>query len=162
KPDGGLLQQVDAAARAVVSSDLTRDDPGSRNGSIVLGADSFPWAPFSTPRFEDFIVYQCHIGTFAGWNDQFNKAWARLSDVESSRASVGRWGLTSSQPPPFPGILRGPLMGIRPRFVFPPRDALRLALRPPALRRCPPPAGPRRVLRRGVQPHRPRRQRPVG
>ena len=55
-PDGGLLQRLDAAARAVVSSDLTRDDPSSHNASIVLGADPFPGAPFTTPRFEDLLL----------------------------------------------------------------------------------------------------------
>src|SRR6516164_3661821 len=39
KPDGGLLQRLDAAGRAVISSDLTRDDPSSHNASIVLGAE---------------------------------------------------------------------------------------------------------------------------
>ena len=39
KPDGALLQRLDAAARAVISSDLTRDDPNSHNASVVLGAD---------------------------------------------------------------------------------------------------------------------------
>src|SRR5262245_3083829 len=76
RPDGGILQRLDPAARDVYSSELTRDDPSSRNGSIVVGNEPFMWAPFTTPRFADFIIYQFHVGSFAGRGDQFNKWWA--------------------------------------------------------------------------------------
>ena len=73
---GGTSQRLDPAGRDVVDSMLTRDDPSSRNGSIILGSDLVQWTPFSTPAFENFIVYQFHVGTFAGRRDQFNKGWA--------------------------------------------------------------------------------------
>ncbi|HZB45742.1 MAG TPA: hypothetical protein VE360_10880, partial [Pyrinomonadaceae bacterium] len=55
--DGGFVERLDPAARDVLSSELTRQDPSSRNGSVVPGNDAFDWAPFQTPRFENFIIY---------------------------------------------------------------------------------------------------------
>src|SRR5688572_23439918 len=48
-PGGGILERLDPAARDVLSSELTRMDASSRNGSIVPGTDPFLWAPFETP-----------------------------------------------------------------------------------------------------------------
>src|SRR6202011_736969 len=120
KPDGALLQRLDAAARAFISSALTRDDPSSHNASIVLGTDPFPWAPFATPRFENFIVYQCHIGTFAGWNDQFNKSWATLADVESKLGYVRAMGFNCLQPLPVQEFSGGRSWGYDPASYFSP------------------------------------------
>ena len=50
---GGSSQSLDPAARDVVSSQLTRFDPSSRNGSIVVDTDLIPWASFPTPAFEN-------------------------------------------------------------------------------------------------------------
>lgn len=100
KPDGGLVQRLDAAARDVLSSELTRDDPSVRNGSIVLGNDPFPWVPFETPRFENFIIYQFHVGSFAGRNDEFNKDWASFADIESKLGYIRELGFNCIQPLP--------------------------------------------------------------
>ena len=120
KPVVGTLERLDAAARAVISSDLTRDDPSSHNASIILGADPFAWAPFDTPRFEDFIVYQCHIGTFAGWNDQFNKSWATFADVESKLGYVRALGFNCIQPLPVQEFSGGRSWGYDPASYFSP------------------------------------------
>jgi 1,4-alpha-glucan branching enzyme len=120
KPDGGLLPRLDAAGRGVISSDLTRDDPSSHNASLVLGADPFPWAPFATPRFEDFIVYQCHIGTFAGWNDQLHKSWATFADVESKLGYVQALGFNCIQPLPVQEFSGGRSWGYDPASYFSP------------------------------------------
>ena len=99
-PDGRVLQRLDAAARDVLSSELTRDDPSDRNGSIVLGSDPFLWTPFSTPSFENFVIYQCHIGSFAGRGDQFNKIWTGFADIESKLGYIRELGFNCVQPLP--------------------------------------------------------------
>lgn len=100
KSDGTLIERLDAAARDVLSSELTRDDPSSRNGSIVLDTTPFLWASFNTPRFENFIIYQCHIGSFAGRGDEFNKTWASFEDVESKFGYIREMGFNCIQPLP--------------------------------------------------------------
>jgi len=118
--NGTVFQRLDAAGRAVISSDLTRDDPSSHNASIVLGADPFSWAPFTTPSFEDFIVYQCHVGTFAGWNDQFNESWATFADVESKFGYVSEMGFNCIQVLPVQEFSGGRSWGYDPASYFAP------------------------------------------
>ena len=98
-PTAGILQRLDPAARDVLSSELTRADPSSRNGSVVLGTDPFPWAPFQTPRFENFIIYQFHIGSFAGRGDEFNKPSSDFQDVESKFSYIREMGFNCIRPP---------------------------------------------------------------
>jgi 1,4-alpha-glucan branching enzyme len=81
--DAGVLHRLNPAARDVLSSDLTRADPSSRNASVVFEAEPLEWAPFRTPAFENVLIYQFHIGTFAGRADEFDKGWANLQDVEA-------------------------------------------------------------------------------
>jgi 1,4-alpha-glucan branching enzyme len=84
---GGVTERLDPAARDVLSSELTRRDPSSRNASVVPGTDPFPWAPFETPRFENFIIYQCHIGSFAGRDDHFNTQNRHLNDEKRVKSN---------------------------------------------------------------------------
>jgi 1,4-alpha-glucan branching enzyme len=60
---GGLpLLRADPCARQVSSSD-------PKLPTIVVDPSSYTFsAPFQTPRFEDFIIYQAHVGSFAGRN----------------------------------------------------------------------------------------------
>jgi 1,4-alpha-glucan branching enzyme len=73
-----VFETLDAASRDVFSSQLTRSDPTSLNASEITATEQFTWAPFDTPRFENFIVYELHVGTFAGCNDGLNTSWARF------------------------------------------------------------------------------------
>jgi 1,4-alpha-glucan branching enzyme len=58
---GGLFEHVDPYARDVEHSGADAD------GFVVDPA--FAFAPFETPRFEDFLIYQLHVGSFRGRND---------------------------------------------------------------------------------------------
>jgi 1,4-alpha-glucan branching enzyme len=60
---GGLYERIDPYARDVVS-------PDAASPAIVVDP-AYAFAAFGTPRFEDFIIYQMHIGSFAGLNDAF-------------------------------------------------------------------------------------------
>jgi 1,4-alpha-glucan branching enzyme len=122
-PGGGLLQRLDPAARDVLSSDLTRADPANRNGSIVLGTEAFPWAPFTTPRFEDFLIYQFHVGTFAGRGDQFDKGWAGFRDVESKLGYVRSLGFNCVQPLPVQEYAGDRSWGYNPAAFFAPESS---------------------------------------
>ena len=62
-PGGLPFLRIDPCARQVTSSDRTQ--PG-----FVVDPSAFGWqAPFRTPGFADYIVYQAHVGSFAGRND---------------------------------------------------------------------------------------------
>jgi 1,4-alpha-glucan branching enzyme len=61
--DGAVPWKVDAYARQVKYV-----GPCNRNGVVLDRAVAY-WSPFATPRYEDLILYQLHIGSFAGRND---------------------------------------------------------------------------------------------
>jgi 1,4-alpha-glucan branching enzyme len=122
-PDGSANQRLDPAARDVVSSELTRQDPSSRNASLVLGADAFAWAPFRTPPFENLIVYQFHIGSFAGRGDQLDKDWSTFQDVESKLSYIREMGFNCIQPLPLHEYARDRSWGYNPASFFAPESS---------------------------------------
>lgn len=122
-PDGSVSQRLDPAARDVVSSELTRFDPSSRNGSIVLGTDPFPWASFDTPRFENFVIYQFHVGTFAGRNDPFDKQWSTFQDVESKFPYIREMGFNCIEPLPIHEFSQDRSWGYNPASFFAPESS---------------------------------------
>ncbi len=69
------LRKIDPAAKDTVHSNP--EDP--RNAAIIV-EPNYDWAPFATPYYENFIIYQLHPGTFAGTNDDFSEEIAKLPD----------------------------------------------------------------------------------
>jgi 1,4-alpha-glucan branching enzyme len=61
------IWRIDPAARDTAHSGL--EDPG--NGAFVVDPH-FEWPPFRTPAFQDLIIYQVHVGIYAGLNDHFS------------------------------------------------------------------------------------------
>jgi 1,4-alpha-glucan branching enzyme len=122
-PGGGVIERLDPAARDVLSSELTRSDPSSRNGSIVPGTDPFLWAPFETPRFENFIIYECHIGSFAGRGDHFNKPGATFQDVESKFAYIRELGFNCIELLPVHEFAMDRSWGYNPASFFAPESS---------------------------------------
>ena len=64
--------RIDLAARDTLHSGIQDLDHPDSNAGIILDT-SYNWAEFDTPKFEDFIIYQLHVGTFAGYNDDFSE-----------------------------------------------------------------------------------------
>jgi len=62
--NGEINFRMDPASRDTVDSDTNN----ALNHSIIANT-THNWAPFTTPRFDDLIIYQCHIGSFCGRND---------------------------------------------------------------------------------------------
>jgi 1,4-alpha-glucan branching enzyme len=54
----------------------------SYNASIVVDP-TFTWAAFTPPSKNDYIIYQLHVGSYAGWNDgiPLSGTIARFSDI---------------------------------------------------------------------------------
>ena len=62
-PGGLPLLRADPCARQVTSSD-------PKLPVVVVDPSVYQFqAPFSTPQFQNFIIYQAHVGSFAGKND---------------------------------------------------------------------------------------------
>ena len=118
-----VYQRLDPAARDVVSSELTRADPSSRNGSIILDADLLSWAQFDTPRFENFIIYQFHIGSFAGRHDEFDKSWTTFADVESKLSYIRELGFNCLEPLPVHEFHMDRSWGYNPASFFAPESS---------------------------------------
>ncbi len=92
---GQATEHVDPYAREVSSSD------GDAASWAVDPA--FGWKPFRTPYFEDFVIYQCHVGSFAGRNDDpvehitVTNETATFTDIVEKLPYVKSMGFTAVQ-----------------------------------------------------------------
>jgi 1,4-alpha-glucan branching enzyme len=118
-----VFQTLDPASRDVLSSALTRHDPASRNASIVLDRSLVTWAPFDTPRFENFIIYELHVGSFAGRNDHVNKSWAAFRDVESKFGYIRGMGFNCIELMPVHEYAMDASWGYNPAAFFAPESS---------------------------------------
>jgi 1,4-alpha-glucan branching enzyme len=121
--DGAVLDRLDAAARDVLSSELTRRDPASQNASIVQAAGPYRWAPFDPPRFEDYLIYQFHVGTFAGRGDEHATGWATFAQVESKLGYIREMGFNCIQPLPVQEYAMDRSWGYNPATFFAPESS---------------------------------------
>jgi 1,4-alpha-glucan branching enzyme len=82
--NGARHWRIDPYARDVAS-----DGQGNLNALVVDRSTS--WLPFATPRFADLILYQLHVGSFAGCNDGIGayaiagKGWVATCDQVVSK-----------------------------------------------------------------------------
>ncbi|HET8563100.1 MAG TPA: 1,4-alpha-glucan branching protein, partial [Candidatus Binatia bacterium] len=94
--NGHEVWRIDPAARDTTHSGL--GDPA--NGGVVVNR-AFNWPPFRTPRFEDLIIYQLHVGTFAGMNDHFaaivQNGTAKIDFIESKLDYIKDLGFNAVQ-----------------------------------------------------------------
>ncbi len=115
---GQTRHKLDPAARDVVHSALTASDGRSDNASIVVENKPYPWTDFRTPAFENFLIYQLHIGSFAGRNDEFNKSIATFRDVESKFGYIRSLGFNAIQPLPISEFAFDRSWGYNPASFF--------------------------------------------
>jgi 1,4-alpha-glucan branching enzyme len=121
--NGHVFERLDPAARDVIHSELTRHDPSSRNGSVVLGNEVFHWAPFRTPDFENFIIYELHVGTFAGRDDDLNKDWATFLDIERKLGYIRELGFNCVELLPLHEFAGDRSWGYNPATFFAPESS---------------------------------------
>jgi 1,4-alpha-glucan branching enzyme len=121
--EGNTRQRLDPAARDVVNSALTASDGRSDNASIVVENKPYPWAEFRTPAFENFLIYQFHVGSFAGRNDEFQKPIATFRDVEAKFGYIRSLGFNAIQPLPIAEFAFERSWGYNPASFFSPESA---------------------------------------
>ena len=66
RKNGQWFERIDPAARNTEHSAIF-----DRENHGYVEYTGHPWPPFRTPSFENLIIYQLHIGSFAGFNDDF-------------------------------------------------------------------------------------------
>jgi 1,4-alpha-glucan branching enzyme len=120
--DGTVLERLDAAARDVISSELTRAGSGE-NASLVLEPGPHRWAPFDPPRFENFLIYQFHVGTFAGRGDQHSTGWATFAQIESKFGYIREMGFNCIEPLPVHEYAMDRSWGYNPATFFAPESS---------------------------------------
>ncbi|HEV2457788.1 MAG TPA: alpha-amylase family glycosyl hydrolase, partial [Ktedonobacterales bacterium] len=80
-PGGLPFLRVDPCAREAISSDSTQP-------ALVVDPSDFVFtAEFRTPAFQDFIIYQAHVGSFAGRGDGI----AVVSDANGGTATFDQF-----------------------------------------------------------------------
>ena len=122
--DGITREKLDPAARDVIHSGLTRFDPDNCNASIILDPGSTDWVPFETPAFENFIIYQLHVGSFAGRNDHLNdKAIGGFLDVATKFSYIRDLGFNAIELLPIHEFAADRSWGYNPASFFAPESA---------------------------------------
>lgn len=122
--DGITRQKLDPAARDVIHSGLTRYDPDNHNASIIVAPITSKETAFRTPSFENFLVYQLHVGSFAGRNDHLgNKAIANFPDVTTKLQYIKELGFSAIELLPVHEFAADRSWGYNPASFFAPESA---------------------------------------
>lgn len=117
------FQRIDPAAHDVVASELPRSDSAGRNASVVLTSEPSTWTPFDTTRFEDFIIYELHVGSFAGRNDGLEKSWSTFQDLERKLSYVRDLGFNCIELMPVHEFHLDRSWGYNPAAFFAPESS---------------------------------------
>jgi 1,4-alpha-glucan branching enzyme len=117
------FETLDPAARDVFSSQLTRWDPSAMNASVVTDTERLAWAPFETPRFENFIIYELHVGSFAGFNDGLNVSWATFAQIEAKLGYIRELGFNCIELMPVHEHAMDRSWGYNPASFFAPESS---------------------------------------
>ncbi|MDX1929784.1 MAG: alpha-amylase family glycosyl hydrolase [Pirellulaceae bacterium] len=118
-----VFERLDPAARDVVHSGLALQDPASGNGSVVLDFFGDNEVPFEPPRFKDYLIYELHVGSFAGRNDDIQTAWATFRDVENKLGYVKSLGFNCIELLPIHEFAWDRSWGYNPASFFAPESS---------------------------------------
>jgi 1,4-alpha-glucan branching enzyme len=122
--DGITRQKLDPAARDVIHSGLSRHDPDNRNACLVPQPDATDWAPFETPSFENFLIYQLHVGSFAGRNDGLtDDDVAGFEEVQAKFGYIREMGFNAIELLPVHEFSADRSWGYNPGSFFAPESA---------------------------------------
>ncbi len=87
---GGRFSRVDAYARQVESA--------QDNAKSIVVNWEYEWSEFATPKFDDLIIYQAHVGSFAGLNDHLKiSTYATFADFQTKLRYIRDLGFNALQ-----------------------------------------------------------------
>jgi 1,4-alpha-glucan branching enzyme len=94
------------------------------NASVVVDP-KYDWAPFTSPRFKNYIIYQLHVGSFAGLNDGIDMSGhggkgtvARFADVETKLQYIKDLGFNAIELLPVHEFAGDRSWGYNPALFF--------------------------------------------
>lgn len=122
--DSITRQKLDPAARDVIHSGLTRYDLDNGNAGIILAENDVDVPSFETPAFENFIIYQLHVGSFAGRNDHLvGGDIAGFVDITSKFGYLRELGFNAIELLPVHEFAADRSWGYNPASFFAPESA---------------------------------------
>ncbi len=87
---GGTVARVNAYARQVESAE------DNAKGIVVDWQQE--WCEFATPKFDDLIIYQAHVGSFAGLHDCINiPTYATFANFKTKLGYIRELGFNALQ-----------------------------------------------------------------
>jgi 1,4-alpha-glucan branching enzyme len=87
---GGRFARVDAYARQVENAE--------DNAKGIIVDWQHEWSKFKTPKFDDLIIYQAHVGSFAGLHDHLNiSTYATFADFQTKLGYIRELGFNALQ-----------------------------------------------------------------
>lgn len=121
---GNKSYRLDPAAKDTHHSGLDNlDQPGS-NACLITDPD-YNWKKFNTPRFNNFIIYQLHIGTFAGYNDKppiNSSGIAKIKNIECKLSYIQEMGFDAIELLPIHEFRGDRSWGYNPSHFFAPES----------------------------------------
>jgi 1,4-alpha-glucan branching enzyme len=120
---GQRIERLDPCARDVLFSELTREPESGTNAAVLVDPSVQEWAPFETPRFDDFIIYELHVGTFCGRGDGLDKQVASFADVEARLGYIRSLGFNAIELMPVHEFALDRSWGYNPASFFAPESA---------------------------------------
>ena len=109
--------RIDPAARDTLHSGIDNRE----NGGFVVDP-TFDWPAWNTPDFSDLILYQLHIGSFAGRNDHFAEQvqndTATIAFLESKLGYIRELGFNAVQLLPLQEYYSDRSWGYNPSFYY--------------------------------------------
>jgi len=109
---------LDPASRDTIHSWRYLGSTDNSNAGVVTPPPAFVWSPFDTPRFENFVIYQLHVGSFAGRNDGFDRDVATFDDVRSKLGYIRAQNFTAIQLLPIQEFALNRSWGYNPALYF--------------------------------------------
>jgi 1,4-alpha-glucan branching enzyme len=87
---GSTVSRVDAYARQVESAE------DNARGIVIDWQQE--WSEFATPKFDNLIIYQAHVGSFAGLHDHLNiPTYATFADFQTKLGYIRELGFNALQ-----------------------------------------------------------------
>lgn len=77
---------------------LMRGENAQDNAKGMVVDWQHDWAEFDTPKFDDLMIYQAHVGSFAGLNDHRNiPTYATFTDFQTKLGYIRALGFNALQ-----------------------------------------------------------------
>ncbi len=117
------FQRLDPASRDTLHSFNNLGLADNLNASIVVSDLAYPWSEYTAPAFSDFIIYQFHVGSFAGRGDGLDKPVATFRDAVAKLDYIRALDFNAVELLPVQEFAAERSWGYNPALFFAPESA---------------------------------------